>query len=943
MKKKTLKIIFKILGAIFLILIVGIILIPIIFKGKIIKIAQEEANKNLNAVIKFEDVNLSLIRSFPDLSVELKELSIVGIDTFEKDTFVAFKSFYAGLNLMSVISGDEIKVNAIILDNPNINAKVLSDGTANWDIAPTDTSATNETDTIPDEDEGGESKFKINLKKFEIKNANIIYDDKSSNIYSKISNFNFVLKGDMSQDFTNLNIKLGIDSLTAASGGIKYLNKTKIGFTSDIAADLKNLSFEFKENRFKLNEIVLDFDGKVAMPDTNIVCDITFKTSKTNFKSVLSLIPVVYMNDFKGVKTAGVFKINGYAKGTYNARNMPAFGINLLVDNARFQYPDLPKSVENITIKLKVDAKEGTGNNMIIDLKKAHIEIGNNPFDAKLLAKMTAVDIALDGEVKGKIDLNSMKDVLPIEDMKLNGVITADLNFKGNMSDIENEEYEKFKAVGSLGIEKFEMKSEDMPIVKISKAFMNFSPQFVDIKQFDAKAGKSDFHLNGRVDNILSYVFKDELLSGTFNFTSDYLNVNEFMVSSDEGGTAPEQEENTADSTQTASDGVLKIPENLNFTLNSKLKKIIYDEIEISNTEGKIVVNGGKLLLDKLKMELLEGSMFMSGSYDSKNIEKPIADFNFNISGFDIRKTYDSFLTVKEIAPITKNCVGKISASLSLNTVLDKEMSPVYNTLNSKGSFSSANIGINDNNIFNQLSDITKLEEFRNPKLKNIHVAYKIKNGNLTIEPTSFKIGGGTVSFAGTQSLDKSIDFDLGMQLPQSAAKQVLSKLPIDGLPDKIDVTAKIGGTVTDPKITKFESNLTNSIKDRVKEEIKKVKEDVKEEARKILADAQKHADRVIAEAKTVSKNIKKEADKAGKKVINESKKQGKELIKKAGNNIIKRKIAEETSKKLEKEARKKAKQLNQKADKESKKIIKKAENESKKIMDDAKKRVEKL
>ena len=935
---KILKKILKITGIFLIVLIAAVILIPIIFKGKILEIAQAEANKNMNAIVKFEDLNVSMIRSFPDISVELVNLSIVGKDAFANDTLVKFKSFYAGLNLMSVISGDKIKVNAIILDSPKFNAKVLADGTANWDIALPDTTTTVKDSTFADT---AESKYAISLKKFEIKNCDVTYDDKVGNMYARIKNFNFLLKGDMTQDLTNLDIKTAIDSLTVQMGNVKYLKKAKLGFDSKIAADIKNMKFKFEENEFRLNDLALGFDGTVEMPDTNIVMDVKFKTKKTKFKSVLSLIPAIYAKDFATIKTSGDFALNGYVKGTSNSTTIPGFGVYLAVNNARFQYPDLPKSVENINIKVKVDAKEGTGEYMKIDLQKAHIEMAGNPVNAKLIANMSPADISMDGNVEGKIVLSSLKDVVPLEGMDLNGTVTMNLNYKGNLSDIEKEQYDKFKANGELGIGNFVMKSEGTPDVKISKMQMDFSPQNVNLKQFDATAGKSDFHLTGTIDNLLSYVFKSETLKGSFNFSSNLIDANEFL-SGDEATTGEKTEPATAQ-TDTVSSGAVEIPKNIDFVLKTNLNKVIYDKLDITNINGLISLKEGVASLNQLKMNMLQGSLALSGKYNSQDISKPKADFGLDISKFDIHETYEAFNTVQTIAPIAKNCNGKISVKMTLNTILNKDMMPVMNTVNSKGRFKSDNIGIKNNKIFGLIADKTKQEKYRNPSMKNVNVGFKIENGNLTVEKNTMKIAGSEVTVEGTQNLDTKINFDLGMKLPKGAATNVLSKLPLKNVPDQIEVTAKIGGTSTKPKIIGFKSNATDGVKKQVEEKIEEVKENLKEKAKKILADAQAQADKVMAAARASAKKVRETADKAGKRLISEADKQGKALIKKAGRNPLKKRAAKIAANKLTKVAKNKAKKLNSEADKKAKVIINTAQKKSDKIMKTANDKVKKL
>ena len=101
----------KITGLSLLFILFLLIITPFLFKGKIVSLIKEEANKNLNATLNFnDDISISLIRSFPRLSIGIEQLSIVGKDTFSGDTLVYLPSFKASLDLMTVINGDKIDV-----------------------------------------------------------------------------------------------------------------------------------------------------------------------------------------------------------------------------------------------------------------------------------------------------------------------------------------------------------------------------------------------------------------------------------------------------------------------------------------------------------------------------------------------------------------------------------------------------------------------------------------------------------------------------------------------------------------------------------------------------------------------------------------------------------------------------------------------------------------
>ncbi len=953
---KTAKKSLKVIGIIFIAIILLLFLLPIIFKGKINTIIKEQANQHLNAKLEFTDLSLSLFRSFPELSVRIEELSLSGINEFEKDTLVKFNYFQTDLNLMSVISGDAIEIRSIILDQPDMKAIVLKNGKVNWDIVKPDTAAVEEVDTT-----SSSSSVKLTLEKFKINQAAILYDDRQGNMKAEIHNMDFLLKGDLSQSETNLKIKSNIETFNFIMDKIPYLHKTRMSFKSDIKANMDSMLFVFKDNEFSLNDILLAFAGNIKMPTDDIAIDLKFNTTKTDFKSVLSLIPAIYMNDFKDIKTAGKFDLNGYIKGIYNEKNLPAFAANLKVQNAMFKYPDLPKSVDNINVDVSVENKGGTGDINIVDMKKAHAEIARNPIDARMYMVTTAADVDMKANVTAKLNFESIADVIPLDSMTIKGLLDANLDMAGKLSAIEKEQYEKFKADGRVELSNFEYTSSDLPKpVLIKSALMLFSPANVNLKHCDVNIGSSDMHLQGKMDNILPYALKDKTLKAKFNFTSNNLNAGDLM--SDD---TPEATEN-ADTAQLTA---FEIPANIDFLLNSNLKKIKYDNLIITDLVGDIILKDSKAMFRDVKMNMLDGSMNMRGTYDSKVLKQPKVDFNLGIKNFNIPAAFEAFNTVKQLAPIAKNTNGKFSLDFDFKTDLDYNLNPNYKTLNGEGKFKSKEISISKSKALSKLAAVTKWKKLENPSLNDVDLQFKIKNGNITVNPTTMKFGNSEVEFGGSQNLDRSIDYKIGMNIPRKELGAAINNLADNliaktgnkvNLAENIKMNVFVKGSLDEPKFSLSGSDgKGGGVKEQVKEkaktaakdEAKKVIDKVDTKSKEMIEKAKKEADKIRAEAKKAGEKLVAEADKKGEQIKAEAAKQAKSLVEKASNPIAKmgakksaqviNEKADKTAKKLHDEAQAKADKLNQEADKKAKAVIKKAEDSAAKAKSKADKKVD--
>lgn len=927
-KKSLFKRILKWSGISFLLLLVLIIIAPFIFKDKIVQIVKDEANNNLNAKVDFGDFDLTLFSSFPDFRFKIQNVSVINIEPFKGDTLAFIKELSFDLNIKSVISGDQYQVNSLVIDEPKINGIVMADGKANWDIAKasTDTAAVAPVDTAA-------TKFALKLKSLEIKHANITYNDMQGNMAASLKDMNYTLSGDFTQDNFLLSNLLEIAETSFEMGGVGYLTKAKTRFKADLDMDMPNMKFTFKENELDLNDLGLSFDGFVSMPKEDITMDLKFAAKQTEFKSILSLIPSVYSKDFASVKTAGSLKLNGKAAGTMHTSadgksdTYPSFEVNLGIVNAMFKYPSLPKSVNNINIDVHVENKKDYLDATVIDVNKFHLEMAGNPIDMWAHVKTPISDPDLAAEVKGIINMASVKEFIPLEKGdEMSGVVKADISAAGRMSSIDKKEYDKFKMAGSLEIDKMNYKTTTLPYaVMLNMMKLNFTNQYVELAGFDALMGKSDVKANGKIDNFLQYIFKDSLIKGNFNVQSNFMDLNELMSSSSTS-TAPAQPA----AADTAAMTVAEVPGNIDFNLNANLVKVLYDNLTIDNMVGNIVVRQRKVDMTNLNLGLLGGKVLMNGYYETTNPKKPTVDLTFKVDNFDIQKTFAAFNTVQKLAPIGQYAKGMFTATLeNFKADLDQTMSPILSTLHGNGVFKTSSVSIGGFPAFTKLGEALKIEQLKNLTLQNVVAEYEFKDGRVFLRnPVKVKIDKIGAEITGSTGFDQTIDYNWKMDVPTemfgSQANSMVGSLLGQAnaaagtnlsMPKSVKVNVGFGGTITNPTVkTGMKSDgksTTETVKDQL---VNTAKDKANEEAQKILADAQAQVAKIKADAQAAADKLKAEAYAAADKQV------------------------EEVKNPLGKIAAKKAAELAKKeADKQAQKILDEAEVKSQKILEDAK------
>ena len=914
----------KITGITLLVLIVAIIALPFLFKDKLVKLAKDEANKNLNAKVDFGNFDLSIISSFPDFRFSIDNVCVVGVGEFEKDTLAYIKNLRTDVNIMSVIKGDQIKIKEIIIDQPQINAIVMHDGKANWDITkPSADSSKQVADT-------SKTKFKLSLKTFEIKKAQITYNDMQGNMSAALHDFDFKLTGDFTQDNFLMGIVSEIQKMDYTMDGIAYAKNMHVKLKTDLDADMPAFKFTFKENEINLNELNLGLEGFVAMPDTNIDMDLKFLCKQTEFKNILSLIPAVYSKDFASVQTAGKLALNGFAKGTYNASTLPAFGLHLEIANAMFKYPSLPKSVNDINVVTDIQNPNGKPDATVIDVNKFHISMAGNPVDMVMHVKTPVSDPNLHGEIKGVIDLISIKDVVPLDKGDdMSGVIKADVKMQGKMSSITNKKYEDFKAEGSLEVDKMNYKTSTLPYsVFINEMKLAFTPQTVNLTSFDSKLGNSDIKMQGKIENFMQYVFQDSLIKGNFSLASNLMDLDQLMSSPTTSTTATQTTTATTNTATATTSSVTAVPTNIDFVLNTDIKKMLYNKMEITNVAGNVIVRNARASMENVKMNMLDGTMLMSGYYDTKNIRKPAINFNLNANDLDIQKTATTFNTVQKLAPIANSARGRFTATLNNFTgILKPDMSPDLTTLTGNGVFQTKSVSIQDYPTFVKIDDALHLNKLKNITVSDVKLFYEFKDGRVNTQPFKTNIAGIPCEISGSTGFDQTIDYKWVMEVPtklmgaqgQQLAQGLLTKAgSLVGtnisLPEKVNITAFVGGTVTKPTIKtalKGDKNAEASAAQQVKEAVvTEVKQTASQQAEKLLADAQKQADALKADAAKLSQQAKDVGYKAADSLVN------------IASNPIAKVAAKKVAEKMKKEADAKSQKINDEAAAKADKIM---------------------
>ncbi|HZG24917.1 MAG TPA: AsmA-like C-terminal region-containing protein, partial [Chitinophagaceae bacterium] len=736
--------VFKIAGVILIILLIIAFAVPILFKDKIVAKVKSAINKNLNAKVAFADVDISLFRHFPRVSLEMNSLQVTGINQFERDTLLAANNLDVALDLISVIRGSDMTVYSIAVDSPRVHAIIDSSGRSNWDIT--------KSDSLAADSSTGEKEFRVELKNYRINNGHLVYHDRKGSIRSEITNINHEGSGDFTADNFILNTNTTADAVDFTMNGIPYLADVKTDIKADIQVDNKTDTYRFETNRIVLNGLQLATKGFLQLVnDSTYNMDVSFNAPSNSFKSFLSLIPVIYKHDFEKVNAGGNAVFKGFVRGTYGPTQIPAYNLNLGISNAFFQYADLPRPVKNINLTLEVNNPDGITDHAVINIPRAHLEMDNEPFDFRLLLKNPVSDMLIDAAAKGKLDLTKITQFVKLETgTKLSGILQANVTARGAMSAIEQQRYEQFNAAGTIAVSGLQYASSDYPDgVKVNNLFMTFNPRDVSISDLDGQYKKTNFTANGTVSNFLPYMLRNKTLDGTLQFKADNVNLNEWMGTSTDSATA-----------NTPAAEPFKVPANLNLAVQADVNRVMYDKLELQRLSGSMAIKDERVTLRNIQGDALDGTMKIDGSYSTRDSKKkPDISLNYDVKGLDVQKTFFAFNTVQKLMPIGRYLDGKLSSQLTMTGKLGDNMMPDLSSLTGEGNLLLIEGFLRKFAPLEKLADLLNVKELKELTVRDVKNYVEFRQGMVRVKPFTVKVKDIEMEVGGNHGLNQSLDY----------------------------------------------------------------------------------------------------------------------------------------------------------------------------------------
>jgi hypothetical protein len=456
--KKIIKITAWIVGGFFALLAVALCaLVWIMTPSRLTPLAQKEANSYLNAKVRIGRMELTAWSTFPDITLDVKDLSIVSkslgkLSAGERaqlpanaDSLIEFKSLHAGVNVFKLLIGS-FSLKDLSLDGLNLNI-VASRTVGNYDIFPPSKEPADTTPTkLPN----------IYWNRLSITNCrSITYYSASDSLNIHLAPVEASLDN-VDGDAYHLVLKGKIDY---SMYGMQFAHQAPYSFDGNIDWKSKKfLTFGIENLKVKILDMPATINAHLAMDDVPVIDKIDVNLGPVRLASVVPQLPQEYQDLFANISTNVRANLKLHLTKPYDIDKdyMPTVDATLVIPDSYLQTLNGKNRLNHLAMNADVALDGKKPDQSRITLNSLILSGASVNLTVKGVIENFFSDAHLKGSLVGKANLGRLIQVfdLPVN-FAVKGDMTANTTFDVHASDFTANTFQRMKLGGTMNLNDF--------------------------------------------------------------------------------------------------------------------------------------------------------------------------------------------------------------------------------------------------------------------------------------------------------------------------------------------------------------------------------------------------------------------------------------------------------------------------------------------------------
>lgn len=791
-------------------IIIGVTLV-VVYEDDVKAIVIKELNKHLNAEVRIDpkNIDLTIIRSFPDCALEFKKLTIMeSANIKDKDTLLYAESLSLGFNIKDLFS-KHYNIKKIALENGKADLKVDKAGNANYIVWKTDSTAKSN------------DSLAFALEKITLKNVVLNYKNSRARvkIESTIKQVNF--KG----AFNSSNYVLKADGKAFVSlflvDKTEYVNNKNLRF--DVELDVNKNTYTIRNAETDFNSAKLVSNGNFVLQDSLISLDINFNGKNLDISSTLSLLPEKFQNEIADYKSDGEF----YAKGECHYHYSKPFSIvsEFGIKQASITYKPQNTTLSNVNLQGSLNLSKRKS---VLKLQNISANLNANTFKGNVeISDFNDPYLKLD--IAAKTNLAELISFYPVDTIReISGSIDIIANIEGSVNDMKHNSFSpNIRANGTATLKDlkaaFKQSTKDL---NIPGGELTLTDRRLSVAGLKLLKGTSDVTLNGEMPNFLGYLFDpNTALAINANVTSEKIELEDFVFSSG------------SSSSSSSGSSSFTISDKLELNVDVSVRKLSFGKFTAGNIKGSLLLKNRKVALKDLSLEATDGTIKMNAFADASGKELKVSG-DCDLEQLNIRKLFAELNNFGQTTLEDKHLKGFVTAHVSFMANWNEKLE-----VNSNSIRASSSITIERGELigFKPLESVAKyidINELKHIKFSSLQSNIEIKDRMITIPKTSIKSNAINLELWGTHSFDNIVDYHIQLLISELLAKKPRANKNLDEELSLVEndpenrrsVFIRMSGPVDNPKISYDRKGAKEKIREDIKNEKQTIKQIMKEE-----------------------------------------------------------------------------------------------------------------
>jgi len=736
--------------------------VSLLMQNKVAGLLIRSLNNSFATKIETGSYRLSLIKKFPNASVELKDVLVYSSTDFKRsgftgintDTLLAAKSASIDFKMIDILR-KEYTFTRINVRSGNLYLFTDKSGINNYDFSEKGSDAT------------GADNVTLNFNRINLSDVGFTYNDLRVDL---------VIKGRFKEAHIKSKIRGGNIDFDGSSKLIFDLFQlSSISISKPVPADLElglnknDKGTFFRKSTLRIENWDFILTGFIASDN---YMDLNVSANNIDISKIAGVLPGKYTEALVDYNPRGNLKFDWKIKGKSNPDEDPHYDIIWSMKNAR---------IDNKRSDLKIDRfsfdgsyTNGTKNNpetSSLNISNFTTRLGSADYKGSFSVQNFSNPKA-ELIFKGKLLPAELKEFLNLKNVsRAGGSIDLDLRFSGSAGkkksfkfrDVFNLNSQSEVIFNSAGIT---LNNKQLDISDMTGRLLINETTTTDKFRFSLNNSKTT--VSGKFMNFPGWLAGNPVnLTGDATISATCLKPESFMNRS-----IPDEEKGE-DTTQRAP---VILPGNVNLNLNFTFDTLIYKTFYARNITGTLSIIPKIMNFRTISLHSQEGRISGNGLVVQNRDKSFIGRGSFTLAGVDVNKAFGTFNNFGQNFLKAENIAGSLSGTITLVLPVDSLLNPDVRSVAAEGKYSLTNGALIDFDPVKALSSFIELSELENIKFEKLENDFFIRDNVFYVPQMEIKSSAVNLSVNGMHGFDNDYEYHVKMLLSEILSNKARKK-----------------------------------------------------------------------------------------------------------------------------------------------------------------------